>query len=315
MPRIVYVSWPPKEITGGIKAAYQHVELLVEGGMDAVVATPDGSGPDWFETAATSIAFDTIRGDDVVVLPENNEQYLASFASRAQPKAVFCQNPYLAHRGVGKRLSYADYGVSHILCPSHTAVQFCMRRFPGVKVGYTPYFIDHARFAFRSEKMLQVAVVPRKRMTEVGAIADLLRAWHPQLGQIPWVSLHGVSELQVAEGMGRSAIFLSLARLEAHGMTALEAMACGCIVAGFTGVYGGNDSATAKNGFWAQEDDVFGCAEQLAHAIRLVQSGSDAFQTMVEEGRRTAWEYRREESARRLLGFWKSAFQDLSLRA
>lgn len=313
MPRIVYVSWPPKEITGGIKAAYQHVELLVEGGMEAAVATPDGDGPDWFDTTAKSIPFDSIAADDVVVLPENHEGYLTLFASRGQPKAVFCQNPYQVHRGVGARRSYADYGVSHVLCASHTAVQFCMRRFPGMKVGYTPYFIDHTRFAFRSEKMLQVAVVPRKRMTEVGAIADLLRAWHPELGVIPWVSLHGVTEKQVADGMARSAIFLSLARLEAHGMTALEAMATGCVIAGFTGVFGGNDSATAKNGFWAAEDDVYGCVEQLANAIRLVQSGSPAFQTMVDEGRRTAWEYRREESARRLLQFWKGAFADLKL--
>lgn len=305
MRRIVYLSWPPKEITGGIKAAFQHVELLVEGGMEAVVATPDGGGPNWFETTAKTVAFEAIRGDDVLVFPENNARYLAAFASSGQPKVVFCQNPYLAHQGLGGRLSYADWGVSHILCPSHSVLQFCARRFPGLKLAYTPFFIDHTRFRFQNGKMLQIAVVPRKRMMEFGAIADLLRAWHPEFAEIPWVALHGVTELQVAEGMGRSAVFLSLARLEAHGMTALEAMATGCVVAGFPGVYGGTDSATTRNGFWAAEDDVYGCVEQLANALRVVKTAGEAWRAMVDEGRRTAGEYRRETAGRSLMGFWK----------
>jgi hypothetical protein len=305
MPRIVYLSWPPKEITGGIKAAFQHVELLVEGGMDAVVATPDGSGPNWFETVAKTIAFDAVKSDDVLVFPENNARYLAAFASGGQPKVVFCQNPYLVYQGLGGRLSYRDWGVSHIMCPSHSVLQYCARRFPGLKLAYTPFFIDDTRFRFQAEKTLQVAVVPRKRMLEFGTIADLLRAWHPELGEIPRTVLHGVTELQVAEGMGRSAVFLSLARLEAHGMTALEGMASGCVVAGFAGVYGGTDSATTKNGFWTAEDDVYGCVEQLANALRLVKSGGEAWRAMVDEGRRTAHEYRREEAARRLLEFWR----------
>lgn len=305
MPRIAYISWPAREISGGIKAAYQHAEMLKEGGIDAVVATPDGQAPDWFETSAATIKGDEIGTDDVLVFPENNPQFLAAFASRAQVKAVFCQNPYLANRGLAGRLSYAEYGVSYLLCPSHSVLNFCSERFPGMKAAYTPFYIDHSRFAFGANKTLQVAVVPRKRMTEYGAIRDLLRARYPEFDGIPWVVLHQVSERQVAEGMRRSSVFLSLARLEAHGMTALEAMASGCIVAGFRGIFGGNESATLKNGFWAEEDDVFGCVHQLARALRLARRNDEAARIMIEEGRLTAAGYTREESARRLLAFWR----------
>lgn len=309
MPRIVYLCWPPREISGGIKVAFRHAELLEEAGLQAVVATPEAARPDWFDTTARVVGLEAVGADDVLVFPENSHKYLAAFASQGMRKVVYCQNPYLVHQGLGPRLSYADYGVSHIMCASHSVVQFCAARFPGLAVAYTPFFIDEARFAFSPAKTLQVAVVPRKRMIEFGCIADLLRARHPGL-ETPWVLLHGVTEQRVAEGMARSAVFLSLAKLEAHGMTALEAMATGCIVAGFSGVYGGTDSATTRNGFWAQEDDVFGCVEQLASAIRLVKAGGEALRLMVEEGRRTAHEYRREECRRRLLAFWDATLRE-----
>jgi len=40
-------------------------------------------------------------------------------------------------------------------------------------------------------------------------------------------------------------------------------MACGCVVAGFTG-FGAREFATTQNGFWAEEDDCLECAGQLA---------------------------------------------------
>ena len=53
----------------------------------------------------------------------------------------------------------------------------------------------------------------------------------------------------MARVFGESALFLSLSRFESLGLTTLEALASGCIVAGFTG-FGGRDYATACNGWW-----------------------------------------------------------------
>jgi len=61
MPRIVYVSWPATEISGGIKAAFQHVEILTEAGLDAAIASRDSSAPGWFKTDAKLRAAQTAQ--------------------------------------------------------------------------------------------------------------------------------------------------------------------------------------------------------------------------------------------------------------
>lgn len=306
-PRIVYCSWPAGEISGGIKVIFQHVQLLNEAGFTAAVATEDGGRPGWFDNTVPLLKLADVGPGDVLVFPENHEGFMARFETSAQPKLVFCQNPYYAWRGLAGRASYADFGVSRVLCVSHTVMQFFKRRMPAMPLAYTPFYIDHTLFSCPPTKTLQIACVPRKRPQEVMAIRDLFRAANPQFAQLPWLLIQNASEAAVAQAMRDSAVFLSLARLEAHGMTTLEAMASGCLVAGFTGIADGpSDTATAANGLWAPEDDVAAAAERLGLAARLAQEQGLVFQAMVANARQTAWAYRREECARQLVAAWRA---------
>jgi glycosyltransferase involved in cell wall biosynthesis len=80
--------------------------------------------------------------------------------------------------------------------------------------------------------------------------------------------------------------------MEAVGMTPLEAMASGCMVAGFTGI-GGRDFATPENGFWVDEDDVEACADAMAQAADVVATGGVAAARRLDAGHETAarWSY------------------------
>lgn len=307
MPRrIAYVYGAANAITGGIKAAFQHVEMAAQAGFDAVMATPDGAAPGWFGTRARQILHSGIRDDDVLVLPENFQPLLEHWADRPNRKFVYCQSPWYVHKGLGGRASYADYGVEQLLCTSHSVMLFCRERFPGLPAAYTPPMVDPAVFAPRPKK-LQVAVIPRKRPVELGVIVDLLRHRHRRLSDAAnWVVLQNAAEGRVAQAMGEAAVFLSLARMEAHSLTTLEAMSCGAVVAGFCGVAGGDDTATPANGFWAEEDDVFGCAEQLARAIALAMHGGSACEEVVAEARATAARYSPQACGARLAAFWRA---------
>src|SRR5438093_255055 len=135
MKRIIYLSWPAKEITGGIKMVFRHVEALRSLGFEAVVATEDGASPNWFSTLAPVVPLAKLTpGDDILVFPENHAGLLTRFADWPNRKVVFCQAWSMAFRGVGERNDYRDYGVSAVLCPAQHVASFCRRRFPSLDI-------------------------------------------------------------------------------------------------------------------------------------------------------------------------------------
>src|SRR5690606_2503939 len=133
---------------------------------------------------------------------------------------------------------------------------------------------------------------PSKRPQETASIAAFLPRLHRDLPQPAWTRIEGRGEAEVAAEFAASAMFLSLNRAEAVGITTLEAMASGCICAGFLGV-GGLQYGTPENGFWAADDDCVAAADALARAAELVRAGGAPLAALVEAGRDTAarWSY------------------------
>ncbi|HUT94079.1 MAG TPA: hypothetical protein VMY37_31745 [Thermoguttaceae bacterium] len=308
--RIAYLSWPPNEISGGIKMAFAHVEALREAGWEAVIATPGAGMPTWFESDAPVIDTSELVADqDILVFPENHHRFLKSLASWPNRKLVFCQNQFMVHRGLKGSRDYADFGVRGILCVGRHALDFCRRRFPSQPISSVPVFIDHDLFCFQPQKRLQIAFTPRKRPLEAAFIQDLFRAENPGFRDIPWVQISGVPTRTVAQILKESAIYLSLCRFECVPLTALEALACGCVTAGFTG-FGAREYTTAKNGFWATEDDCLDCVTQLTRAVRTVTAGGPSHSEMLEAAHISASYYSRQRFASRLVEFWRVYLSD-----
>jgi hypothetical protein len=304
--RIVYVCWPPTEISGGIRTAFRHVETLCEHGIEAAIATPAGQTPNWFQPKCAVVNLEGYQPhDDILVFPENNHAFLAAFANLPNEKWVLCQNQFMAYRGLNGKADYSDFGVMGVICPSYAILDFAARRFPHLQTDYVPYCIDPALFSCGRQKKLQIAFAPRKRPLEAQFIRDLFHHENPDLRSVSWLSIHGVSETQVAEQLRGAAVFLSLNRFESFGLTSLEALACGCLTVGFTG-WGAQEYATSANGFWVAEDDCFACVSRLADAVREVRATSPRWPATISAGLRTAANYSPQAFSERLLSFWQS---------
>lgn len=275
--KIVFFCPPVSVINGGIKHIFRMAEALIAEGRDAVVFEQNGQRPSWFVSSAPVVGQGalSVEPDQVYVLPEDQPHILADFARFPQRKVIYSQNPFYGALGIGNAASYADYGVSDLLCSSRSIYEHCLRRHPGVRAFVVPCAVDLELFTSALAKKNAIAFMPRKRPVEASYIRDMFRFAYPQYRDWDWVEIANMTEAEAARTMGEAKVFLSLSRLEGLGLTPLEAMASGCVVAGFTGI-GGREYATSENGFWAEEDDFSSCVSALAGAVGLATFGGTA---------------------------------------
>ncbi len=255
LPRIVYVSWPATEISGGIKAAFQHVEMLTEAGLDAHIASRDTRAPGWFETGAKILGLDQVGAGDILVFPENSAELFKASRRLPQPQgSCSARAPCWRRQGMGTLSSCADARHQpHHVPPATPVLHYCRRRFPGVKLGYTPFYVDALAVHLhpRQDTCRSPACRANGPMNS-RAIVDLFRA---VVSPAPRPGLGSICTRPVKRRWPRSWAAVGRVPLAGRdlasriGMTTLEAMASGCILAGYSGVAGGTDTATVRNRF------------------------------------------------------------------
>lgn len=270
MPQIIFFCPPVSVINGGIKHTFRMAEALRALGHDAVVFEQEQQRPTWFSSTVPIVGQGIFQpnADQIYVLPEDQPHILTWFKDYPQRKVIYSQNHFYGALGIGQAHSYADYGVTHILCSSRTIYDHARMRHPTLKPYVIPCSVDGALFRSAANKNNIIAYMPRKRPIEAAYIRDMFRFAYPAYRDWKWQELSGLREAEVAAAMASAKVFLSLSRLEGFGLTPLEAMASGCVVAGFTGI-GGREYASTENGFWAAEDDFPVCIDGLAKAVGL----------------------------------------------
>ncbi len=299
MPRIVYYGFPTGRIQGGMKMILRHVETLRDLGFDAVFATsPEAVMPEWLDhRAPVHRAFPVQRGD-MLVIPEDAANALGQ-AMRRDPArtVVFTQNQYIF--GAFAVDALAAFGTApRFMAVGRILAGVVGRAFPEAEIELVPCFADERLFRPAQDRRPDVAYVPKKRALEPQVIAAYFKRLYPRHAARPWRAIADLREPQVAEALAESEIYLSLSRFESVGMATLEAMASGCVCAGFTGI-GGREYATAANGFWVPEDDCEAAVDALARAADLVLTGGPPLARYREAAQDTArqWSYARFRAA------------------
>ncbi|MDB5420029.1 MAG: hypothetical protein JWP50_3448 [Phenylobacterium sp.] len=295
MTRIVYCIYSAGGLQGGHKMILRHVETLRDLGFDAVAYTGEANTlPSWFEHRAPVIRGSAIRAaSDIVVAPDDAFSALRELAALKLQPLVFVQNHYNFVRFSLEimELFPAERAPSFLAIGPSVAATL-RRLYPQAAIETIRSFADERVFRPGDAPPRGIALVPRKRPREAEAIRHLFGKLHPRHADLPWRSLETVSETEMAEALRASSLFLSLSLHEGLGMTPLEAMASGCLCAGFTGI-GGRDYATPDNGLWVDEDDFEAATEALARAADLAAGGGPELRRRLEAGYETAraWSY------------------------
>lgn len=311
--RIIYFLEPFNFPSGGVAVIYEHVEILSQNGFNAFVALPGHPAQDFYGSRAPILLHEgklDLSDDDIYVMPEGFLAYLNLIGESRGRKIMFCQNQYNMQFTFNLAPGFAEYGVDKVFVSSQ-AIQDFMRDVYGLRdVPLIPPAIKEVFHTGMEPKIRQIAFMPRKLPQEAAYIQATFWRMYPQWAHVPWVAIDQISQSACADILRQSAVFLSLSHQESLGLPPLEAMACGCLVAGFHGD-GGREYANPHNGWWAETGDWRACVHGLAQALTLFEHPQSYPYARLRHtmAATVAW-YSRARMKQELLQFWE---RELSL--
>ena len=270
-PETVYYLCPDHAApSGGVRAIYRHVDILNAAGRPAAVLHHrEGYSCEWFEHSTRIRAAESVRlrPHDVLVVPEIYGPHL-ELLPEGPRTIVFNQNAYLTfdYLHPGQSLSYGRFAAA--LTISEDSAECLRFAFPGLAVSVASNAVDPEVFRPAADPPpRRIAMMPRKRPEEARQIMRLLGS---RLEGWEVVAIEASSELQVAEQLRSSPIFLALGKQEGFGLPAAEAMACGCFVVGFPG-FGGRELFDPALTAPVEDGDVLAAARELATAMETYE--------------------------------------------
>jgi len=286
-------------IAGGVRVIHRHAGWLRQAGFDAAIVNLHGR-PTRYHSDAEVISDPSIAiaPTDLLVLPESLGPWIRRQLDLPCRKQVFCQNHHYVFGALEGAPSYAARGIESVYCSSRTIAEFLVRAGLAAEAPVVPYAVDPALF-HPEPKAMQIALMPRKLPEQAAFIESAFKARHPRHAAIPWARIDAMGEEETAAIMRRSAVFLHLGWREGFGLPALEAMASGAAVVGFTG--GAFDLAVRENGRWLPTEHAVACADALAETVDGLLKGDPATRAMVGAGLRAAAGYSLDRARTALL--------------
>jgi hypothetical protein len=290
---------------GGHTILVEHVAILRQIGIDALICFEPLDGNSYYKATIAEEAVvkdprvaDRLLADpDVaIVIPESD---LVRFAARlVTARQSDCRNLLILNQNHFYTFNFNDEaswiifrGAKHI-ATSRSIATFLEQVTHKPSIPTIPVFINHLIFKPRT-KIFQIAYMPRKMPDETEFVRKAFLEIAPDLHGVPWVAIDNMRPPDVAAVLNHSAIFMSLARREGFGMPALEAMASGCVVVGFTGM-GGDEYAAADNGVWLACDDVTGLPISLVKVCRDMIEGASYLTTIISNAVQMAGRYNKQ---------------------
>lgn len=234
-----------------------------------------------------------VQPHDVLIFPETNIQsYLKHVHHYRCLVAVFIQNAFYALDAAPAN-GYFESGVSFVLVTSTHISELATHSLgmPPNRIVLLPCCVEYPGFFDDSvtRKIRRVCYMPRKLPEHAEAIRAIVSKQFPD---IEWIPIEFASDQKVSAAFRSCSVFLSTQDREGFGLPAIEAMRCGCVVAGYRGTDPfPHPYATEANGFWAKDRSVSEAAQQLSTALIAVSRGGPSLEAMRSAAKATVDRY------------------------
>jgi len=306
--RIIFFLAPFKVPFGGVTVILTHVETLNRHGIAAWVALPEIPEIDFYEFDVPKIIyreFVEVSSYDICVFPEGLLGYMSTLRGEPGKRIMFCQNQYYLPFSKDPARGFSEFDLDSVVVSSLT-IKYCLQDLYGlVDVPVIPCSIDSSLYLPTSKKIRQIAFMPRKLGSDAEFIHAAFVRMYPAYADVHWVAIHQLTRKEAAKVLSESAVFLSLSNKESFGLPPLEAMASGCVVAGFHGD-GGREYMNQGNGWWADTGDWRACVHGLAAALHTFDCAGDKLADYRRRAMQTVEAYSVESMESQLLAYWRS---------
>lgn len=311
---IYFVCPDMRHPIGGIKQMYKQVDLLNQNGFNAyILHKKEGFRCTWFENQTkitynrpiftylkrklrkkpytsfkklfhnivfslqkrTAAAFDK---NGILVFPEVFGGYVTEVEPN-MPKIIYNQNCYYTFNANNFENDYPvpPYLSKQILAAivvSDDSKKYMEFAFPSCPTFKIRNGINTDLFKYSTGKKKQIAFMPRKLSDDIVQIVNILKIRN-NLPDWTFVSIENKSETEVARIMMESYIYLSLNQTEGFGLPPVEAMSCGCVVIGYTGL-GGDEYFDPNYSFPVADRNIIAFAKVIEEVAFKINDGDTA---------------------------------------
>jgi glycosyltransferase involved in cell wall biosynthesis len=287
--------------SGGVKIIYQHCEILSRNGYETYAVHLGDFKIDWFPHDVSAVkerdAIQNIRESDILICPEIIP--LAAQPFKCQNRISFIQGWAIVDRVVGPNQSYEDFGFTHLLACSHYNKSFISNR-SGLSCSVVVNGIDLDHFCYRPEIKENKRVLYLNRRN-VNDAKEAIKMLEPEIRRTAkFIELENrYDENGMIKHYQKSDIFISTGYPEGFGLPALEAMACGCAVVGFTGGGGTEFMKDGDSAFIAPDGDI----QKLSQCLKKVLTDEMLKERIREGGLIKTKEFSMKRMENELLAF------------
>lgn len=307
--KIYFICPSNKFPTGGMKQIYKQVDILNNNGFEAYVLLKNKSkNINWFENNSKvaynkSIFFELkkiqnptkkyligslknkllpkIEESSILVFPEIYGKAIELIAPKNK-KVIFNQNcfyTFITSKIDDLFLNTNQYSNAQTLATivvsndSKKYINFAFKNANNVfriRIG-----INNKLFYNEFNKKKKIAFMPRKLEEDIIQILNILKI-RDKINDWEFICIDNKTEVEVAAILRESSIFLSFNHREGFGLPPAEAMACGCVVIGYTGI-GGAEYFKSEFSYPIEERNIISFVETIENVILMYAIENDKF--------------------------------------